>query len=170
MKSEAKQRQESPAGTTQQGPDSLKDTLTSKETAWQAIKFTLFSVSAGAVQILSFTVLTELTALPYWPRYLAALVLSVLYNFTVNRRYTFKSAANVPAAMLKVLGFYAVFTPLSTWLGSTAEKSGVNEYIVLGITMVCNLVLEYLYCRFVVYRGSMNTNVLAKKETSTKEL
>lgn len=142
----------------------LPDDLSPRQTVLQAIKFTLFSISAGAVQIAAFTLLTELTPLPYWPCYLVALALSVLYNFTVNRRYTFKSAANVPLAMLKVLGFYAVFTPLSTWLGSLAERNGVNEYIVLGVTMLCNLMLEYLFCRFVVYRGSMNTNDLAHKE------
>jgi putative flippase GtrA len=135
--------------------------LTTRQNVRQAVKFTLFSMSAGVVQAVSFTLLNELTGFPYWPSYLIALTLSVVYNFTVNRRFTFKSAANVPAAMLKVLGFYAVFTPLSTWLGNTAEQRGVNEYIVLGVTMVCNLLLEYLFCRFVVYRGSMNTNDLA---------
>jgi putative flippase GtrA len=133
--------------------------LTSKQTIWQICKFTLFSISAGLVQIGTFTLLNELTNLPYWPCYLVALIMSVLYNFTVNRRFTFKSAANVPVAMVKVLGFYAVFTPVSTYLGNRAEGSGVNEYIVLGITMVCNLITEYLFCRFVVYRDSMNTNI-----------
>lgn len=170
MESKETQRPGTPAERARQDQNSAPDVLSSRETAWQAVKFALFSISAGAVQVLSFTLLTELTSLPYWPCYLTALVLSVLYNFTVNRRYTFKSAANVPTAMMKVLGFYAVFTPLSTLLGSGAERSGVNEYIVLGITMVCNLVLEYLYCRFVVYRGSMNTNALAKKETAGKEV
>jgi putative flippase GtrA len=135
--------------------------LTPKQTAWQALKFTLFSISAGIVELGSFTLLNELTDVPYWPCYLIALILSVLYNFTVNRRFTFKSAANVPVAMLKILGFYAVFTPVSTYLGHRAEGGGINEYIVLGVTMVCNLVLEYLFCRFVVYRDSINTNDLA---------
>ncbi|MDR1353789.1 MAG: GtrA family protein [Treponema sp.] len=143
--------------------------LTARQNAWQAAKFTLFSVSAGIVQVVSFTLLNELTGFPYWPSYLIALILSVLYNFTVNRRFTFKSAANVPVAMLKVLGFYAVFTPLSTWLGNTANQRGVNEYIVLGVTMLCNLSLEYLFCRFVVYRGSMNTNDLAAPRSGAKD-
>jgi len=81
----------------------------------------------------------------------------VLWNFTFNRRFTFKSAANVPIAMAKVLGFYAVFTPLSTWLGDLAVDSGVNEYIVLAVTMICNLVLEFLFCKFVVYRNQEYT-------------
>jgi putative flippase GtrA len=123
----------------------------------QAIKFTLFSLSAGIIQIASFTLLNELCRLKYWPAYLTALILSVLWNFTLNRRYTFKSAANVPIAMMKVAGFYLVFTPLSTWLGAVAEGRGVNEYIVLILTMLSNFILEFLFCKFVVYRGTEDT-------------
>ena len=145
--------------------------MTTKENVLQAVKFTLFSASAGIIEAGSFTLLNEFTDFPYWPSYLIALVLSVLWNFTFNRRFTFKSATNVPIAMLKVAGFYLVFTPLSTWIGHLATNQGINEYIILGLTMISNLVLEYLFCRFVVYRGSMNTNDLAIKEknrTDTK--
>ncbi|AIO18776.1 GtrA-like protein [Candidatus Izimaplasma bacterium HR1] len=79
------------------------------------VKFFFFSVSAGLIQILSFTILHELFNLIYWPSYLVALILSVLWNFTLNRKFTFKSAANVPIAMMKVTVFYAIFTPLSLW-------------------------------------------------------
>lgn len=128
-----------------------------RKSLWQAIKFTLFSVSAGVIQIGSFTLLNELVEMPYWPAYLISLVLSIVWNFTLNRRYTFQSAANIPVAMAKVFGFYLVFTPLSTWLGHLAESSGINEYIVLGITMLSNFVLEFLFCKLVVYRGQEDT-------------
>lgn len=128
-----------------------------KSTLFQIIKFTLFSISAGIIQIASFTVLNELVKLSYWPTYLVSLVLSVLWNFTVNRRFTFKSAVNVPVAMMKVFGFYIVFTPLSTYLGYLAEGAGVNEYIVLIVTMLSNFVLEFLFCKFFVYRNQENT-------------
>ncbi len=124
---------------------------------WQAFKFLLFSISAGIIQTLSFTLLNELLKWKYWVAYLIALVLSIVWNFTLNRRYTFKSAANVPIAMLKVFGFYLVFTPLSAYLGQLAETSGVNEYIVLAVTMVSNFILEFLFCKFVVYRNQENT-------------
>lgn len=127
-----------------------------KRTVWQMIKFTLFSASAGIVQVGSFTLLEELCKWSYWPAYLTSLVLSVLWNFTLNRRYTFQSAANVPVAMAKVFGFYVVFTPLSTYLGHLAEQSGINDYIVLAVTMIANFVLEFLFCKFVVYRGQEN--------------
>ena len=140
--------------------------------ALQAVKFALFSASAGIIQVGSFTLLNELV-LPninienekimailsseYGVCYLIALILSVLWNFTFNRRFTFKSAANVPIAMAKVFGFYLVFTPVSTILGNMATGKGLNEYIVLAVTMVSNMVLEYLFCKLVVYRGQENT-------------
>ncbi len=128
-----------------------------RKTYFQAIKFTLFSISAGVIQVLSFTLMNELLAWRYWPSYLIALILSVLWNFTFNRRFTFKSAANVPVAMAKVFGFYLVFTPVSTYLGHLAETFGVNEYIILAVTMISNFVLEFLFCKFVVYRGNEDT-------------
>jgi len=136
--------------------------MKANNSVWQAIKFGLFSASAGIIQAGSFALLNELVQWDYWPSYLISLTLSVLWNFTLNRRYTFQSAANVPVAMAKVFGFYLVFTPLSTWLGQMAENAGVNEYIILAVTMVSNLVLEFLFCKFVVYRNQENT--LPKKE------
>lgn len=127
-----------------------------KKTWWQAAKFTLFSISAGVVQLGSFALL-ELCIKAYWIAYLISLLLSIVWNFTLNRAYTFQSAANVPVAMAKVLGFYLVFTPLSTWLGHAAEGRGVNDFVVLAVTMVANFVLEFLFCKFVVYRGKENT-------------
>ena len=127
-----------------------------KKPLWQAVKFTLFSISAGIIQIGSFA-LIELFIKDYWIPYLISLVLSILWNFTLNRRYTFKSAANVPAAMAKVFGFYLVFTPLSTWLGHLAETAGVNDYIILAVTMISNFLLEFLFCKLVVYRNKEDT-------------
>jgi len=121
------------------------------------LKFTLFSISAGLVQVISFTLLNELLHVSYWIAYLVALLLSIIWNFTLNRRFTFKSAANVPVAMAKILGFYAVFTPLSTYLGEVVERGGVNEYIVLIVTMLLNFVLEFLFCKFVVYKNKEDT-------------
>ncbi len=139
--------------------------LSKKENIFQAIKFTLFSISAGVIQAVSFALLHELTEVPYWPAYLTALVLSVLWNFTLNRSFTFKSAANVPIAMLKVFGYYCVFTPLSTWWGNAlTERAGWPDYLVLAGTMLINFATEFLFCRFVVYRNSINTNARARTQ------
>ena len=123
---------------------------------WQAVKFTLFSISAGAIQLGSFAIL-EIFIKDYWIPYLVSLTLSILWNFTLNRKYTFKSAANVPVAMAKVFGFYLVFTPLSTYLGALAEKQGCHDFLILAVTMLSNFVLEFLFCKFVVYRGNEDT-------------
>lgn len=123
---------------------------------WQAVKFTLFSVSAGIIQVGSFAVL-EIFIQDYWIPYLTSLTLSILWNFTLNRKYTFKSAANVPVAMAKVFGFYLVFTPVSTYLGTLAEKQGCHDFLILAVTMLSNFILEFLFCKFVVYRGSEDT-------------
>ena len=127
----------------------------------RAVKFTLFSISAGVIEIVSFSLLTELTVLPYWPCYLIALVLSVLWNFTFNRRYTFRSAGNVPKAMALVAAYYCVFTPLSTLGGKFLANLGWNEYLVTGLNMVVNFVTEFLYDKYVVFRGTVDTNSLA---------
>lgn len=123
----------------------------------RAVKFLFISISAGIIQVVSFALFNDLLSLGYWISYLTSLILSVLWNFTINRRYTFKSASNVKVAMLLILAFYAVFTPVSTILGNIAESSGVNEYIVLIVTMVLNFVLEFLYARLIVYRNSCDT-------------
>ena len=125
----------------------------------RSIKFVLFSISAGVIQVASFTLFEELLHLPHWLSYFVSLVLSVLWNFTLNRKFTFYSANNVKIAMLKVACFYIVFTPLSTWWTAylTGDAVGLNEYLVLALTMITNFVTEYLYDRFVVFGKSIDT-------------
>ena len=141
-----------------------------KKEFWRAVKFVLFSASAGIIEIVVFALLNELLRLPYWLSYLAALAASVLWNFTLNRKFTFQSANNVPRAMLQVALFYAVFTPLSTLLEHVlTEKLGWNEYLATGINMALNLVTEYLYDRYVVFRDSIDTNERAKKQAEEEK-
>jgi len=121
------------------------------------IKFFLFSVSAGVIQAISFTILFELIKFKYWPAYLIALILSVIWNFTLNRKFTFKSAANVPVAMGKILFYYAIFTPLSTWWGDALTNINWNAYLVLFITMFINLVSEFIVTKYYVYKDQINT-------------
>ena len=125
---------------------------------WRVVKFTLISVSAGLIEIGSFALLNEALHLPYWVSYLVALVLSVLWNFTLNRRYTFKSASNVPVAMLKVAAFYVVFTPLSTYLEHWYTETLMwNEYLATAANMALNFITEFLYQRFFVFGKSLDT-------------
>ncbi len=142
--------------------------LTSKENTAQVVKFVLFSISAGIIQVIVFTIMLELLHIAYWGSYLSALIASVIYNFTVNRRFTFKSANNIPKAMIQLGIYYAIFTPLSTWWGDALVGMGWYEYIVLGLTMVTNLVTEFCVNRFIIYRNSMNTRVPQEKEPTTQ--
>ena len=136
----------------------------------RAVKFALVSASAGIVEIVVFTIMNEFTGLRYWPCYLTALIASVIWCFTINRRYTFKSTKNVPRAMAMVFAFYLVFTPATTILGNyLAETLHWNEYLVTGINMALNLSLEYLYDTFIVYRGEMDNNDIAAKDKAKEQ-
>ncbi len=138
----------------------IKEFFASHRETLRAVKFTLFSISAGIIQIVSFALLNELLHLPYWLSYLIALVLSVLWNFTLNRRYTFRSDENLPVAMFKVACYYAVFTPLTTLLEhQLADRLGWNEYLVTAINMALNFVTEFLFQRYVVYGKSVDSAV-----------
>ena len=139
-----------------------------KETV-RVLRFVAFSISAGVIEMASFALLNEFTGWSYWPCYLIALVLSVLWNFTLNRQFTFQSANNVPKAMALVFLLYCIFTPVTTIFGNyLAETLLWNEYLVTLINMGLNLSTEYLYDRFVVYRGSMDTNKAAQKKKESK--
>lgn len=129
----------------------------------RTVKFVLFSISAGAIELGTFTVLYEVLHWEYWVAYLIALVLSVVWNFTLNREFTFRSASNVPVAMLKVAAYYAVFTPVTTLLGKYLEGTcGWDGMIVTLLNMLLNFVTEYLYDRFVVFGKSIDTNSRAQ--------
>ena len=135
----------------------------------RTLKFIGFSISAGVIEFVSFTLLNEFSGMSYWPCYLIALVLSVIWNFTLNRKFTFQSANNVPVAMAKVFAYYCVFTPLSTILGNyLAETAGWNEYLVTALNMVANFITEYLFDRFVVFRDSIDTNERAQKQSEAE--
>ena len=141
-----------------------------KKEVIRTIKFVLVSASAGIVELVVFTLMNELTGLKYWPCYLTALICSVIWCFTINRRYTFQSTKNVPRAMAMVLAFYAVFTPATTILGNyLAETLHWNEYLVTAINMLLNLSLEYLYDTFVVYRNEMDNNDIAAKKREKEQ-
>ena len=130
-----------------------------KKEVIRMIKFVFFSISAGLIELISFSILNELLRWPYWPCYLIALVLSVVWNFTLNRAFTFQSANNVPVAMMKVAAFYLVFTPVTTIGGNfLVENLGWNEYLVTLLNMALNFITEYLYDRFVVFGQSLDTN------------
>jgi putative flippase GtrA len=123
-----------------------------KQTVMQAVKYFLIAASAGIIQTLSFSLLEEVLHMPYWPSYLISLILSVVWNFTFNRKYTFHSTGNIPRAMLLTLVYYLIFTPLSTWAGDRLTASGWNDYLVFAITLIVNGVTEFLYQKYLVFK------------------
>ncbi len=140
----------------------------------RTLKFIIFSTGAGIIQTISFTLLNtcfpnESDAEGYGINYFISLVLSVLFNFTVNRKYTFKSANNVPVAMMKVGFFYLIFTPVSLWAGAYYVGKGVNEYVVFALTMLSNLILEFLYTKYIVYHNAIDSAVKKEDETQDEE-
>lgn len=145
-------------------------TLTRRQEVSKLFKFLFFSISAGLIQILIYTLLSEALQLTHWLAYLPALIASVLWNFTANRKFTFKSVSNVPIAMLKVSAYYLVFTPLSTWWVSALNNwrpiidVTLWEYVVLIGTMLVNFASEFCVYRFWVYRTSINTSEAGKRE------
>jgi putative flippase GtrA len=141
-----------------------------KKEIFRVIKFAFFSMTAGLIEFGSFALLETFSPFSYWPCYLIALILSIIWNFTLNRRYTFRSAANVPVAMLKVLAYYAVFVPVTTIGGNyLAETLHWNPYVVTLLNMSCNLITEFLFQRFVVFRKTLETNSLAARNRAKEE-
>lgn len=153
-----------------------------KKEILRTIKYTLIAMSAGIIQF-GLTALFNGIHLNNGLSYFIALVASVIWNFTINRKYTFKSANNVPKAMLLVFLYYLVFTPLSllfvAYLGDgiiIAEdvyviKNFLGWHWLIGfaINIFINFVTEFLFQKFVVFRNSIDTNDLAKKENENVE-
>lgn len=132
-----------------------------KQELLRALKFVLFSISAGVIQILTFTLLNEVIGWSWWPSHLISLALSVVWNFTFNRKFTFKSAVNVPKAMLVAFLFYVPFTPATVFGGQALVNIGWNEYLVEGLTMLLNFVLEYFYSKYVTFRNNIDTATIS---------
>ena len=119
----------------------------------QAIKFTLFSLSAGIIQVASFALFHDVLGWEsWWMSYLPSLALSVIWNFTFNRKYTFKPTGTVKRDMLLVAGYYLVFTPASALLGTWLEALGLHDWLIEILNMLLNFITEFLFQKFVVYR------------------
>lgn len=145
-----------------------------KQELWRFVKFALFSASAGLIETGIFYLLGLVPTFGYWACYLPALIASVVWNFTLNRRFTFKSAANIPVAMLKVFAYYAVFTPLSTILGHWLVEVRYSDFpaardIVYFATLLINFVTEFLFQRYYVFRGKIDTRVKRDTDAENKE-
>ena len=137
----------------------------------QFLIFTGFSISAGVIQFVSTGILSTWTGwIPYWSAYLIGLVLSVVWNFTFNRKFTFKAANNVPLAMGLVVIYYCAFTPLSTFgadaiVAAWQRAAGANwheayEMIITASMMILNFLTEFIWDKFVVFNAKVTDAIL----------
>lgn len=135
----------------------------------RAIKFLLFSISAGVIQFVSFALMDLIPDFDYVIKAYIALTLSVVWNFTFNRKYTFRSISNIKVAMFKTFCYYLVFAPLSIHLADIYLVKTLywNELIVTGCTMLINLITEFLFQRFFIYNNSLDSAI--NKDTTVSE-
>ena len=163
----------------------MSNKITQNKQLWQAIKFTLFSISAAVIQIISSSILklvldavVDANDVVVFIRpqptstFVAdtvGLALSIIWNFTFNRKFTFKAASNVPIAMLLAFLFYLPFYPFQIWYVAMVERGlesigGWGFVIGLGTCMIINFVLEFLWQKFVVFHKKATND--AEQETS----
>ena len=150
-----------------ESPGASDKKTTSKKSFIMILKFVCFSIGAGVIQLIVFTIFNEALHLSYWISYVIALACSVAFNFTLNRKFTFRAANNVPLAMFLAFLLYVPFAPYSAWLEDHLTNLGWNEYLVLIINMVQNLILEFLWYKFVVFRKN-NKDLTHNKVSSNK--
>lgn len=142
-----------------------------KQQLIQILKFTGFSISAGVIQFITTSTLSTWTGwIPYWIAYLIGLVLSVIWNFTFNRKFTFKAANNVPLAMALVTVYYCAFTPLSTfgadaivdaWQQSAGENWNADfELVITAGMMILNFITEFIWDKFIVFNDKVTEGIL----------
>ena len=130
----------------------------------QILKFTGFSISAGVIQLVSFGIMYDWTSwLPWWPAYLISVILSVVWNFTFNRKFTFKAANNVPLAMGLVIIYYCAFTPLSVFGGDAiaAQLPANLGMLVTFMMMLVNFVTEFIWDKLVVFNQKVTDKILS---------
>ena len=149
--------------------------LTRVQEIIKLLTFVGCEASAALVQIGVYTLLDVTTGWTYWQKYLPALIASVLWSFTANRKFTFKSVSNIPLAMLKVTIYYTIFTPVSTWWGDALAAQHwvispqAQGYVILIGTMLVNFVTEFCVYRFWVYPHSINSSAAGQREQSRYE-
>ena len=148
--------------TTEKQTENNAKSLSKKDQIIQFLKFLGFSISAGVIQILSFELLYNWIGWKvWWASYLISIILSVVWNFTFNRKFTFKSASNVPIAMTLVIIYYCVFTPISVFGGDALEGIGWNGTLVTFLMMVINFLTEYVWDRFIVFNEKITNKILS---------
>lgn len=148
-----------------QNPEKQDEQLRPKQQFFQFLKFLAFSLSAGVIQIVTFELLyTVIGWKSWWATYLISIILSVVWNFTFNRKFTFKAATNVPVSMVLALLFYVPFIPLSVFGGNALEGIGWNGTLVTLMMMVINFLGEFVWDKFIVFNEKVVDKIVKKRK------
>lgn len=164
-----------------------------KKKAKRFLKYAIIAISGGLIQLTAYIILSDaikldkhvsfdaiyqkqpwLTEIFYDPdtgktyglSYFIAVSLSVIWNFTFNRKYTFKSASNVPKAMLLFVLYYAFSIPFNCWAIVQLNKLVVfplSDKVILICIMLANGLPAFFYQRYVVFGRSLDTKHKKKK-------
>lgn len=142
--------------------ESVKPKLTKKQQFLQLLKFTAFSLSAGIIQFLLQSTLFDWThVLTYWQAYPIALTASVIWNFTFNRKFTFKASSNVPIAMVLVVIYNLLIVVPFAILGEYLVQLWGDAYgmLVTVLLLLFNFVTEFFWDKFVVFNDKLVTKI-----------
>ncbi|WP_423190547.1 GtrA family protein [Alkalibacterium sp. f15] len=85
------------------------------------IDYFLFGLVTSSISILSFYVLNEIVGWHYLVANIVAVILSILFSYTVNKRYVFKTHTKTRKAFVKEFVFFVLFR--ST--GAAADMLGL---------------------------------------------
>ena len=143
----------------------LETKPTKKQQFFQFVKFTLFSVSAGVIQLLSTTILHQWTGWLsnyYWLAYIIGLTLSVIWNFTFNRKFTFKATNNVPLAMALVILYNCIIVVPLAFGGDALVNLWGEQWgiLVTAISLLINFITEFFWDKFIVFKRAVTDRIL----------
>ncbi|MDO5025763.1 MAG: GtrA family protein [Trueperella sp.] len=140
------------------------------ETQLQAVKFTLLSGTAAVVEAGSYALFLALDLMPVSWAQAISVALSVLWNFTLNRKFTFKSTGNVPFAMLLVSLFYVAYIPISSVLAGLMDDAGMHPAVIKIIWLLINFVGEFIWWKYVVFGiGERWLDSITKRKAAKNE-
>ena len=138
----------------------------------QFLQFVVVSLGAGVIEYATFALMTWIV--PDNKTMLVAaevtsVVLSCLFNFTVNRKYTFHSSSNIPLGMLLYGVYYAFLaTPAGVWFLLFLTQGGMHELLAKAVKMLVNFIFDYLFCKFILFQAADKVLHYVKRKLGLK--
>lgn len=133
--------------------------------------FLYFSLGAGVIKLVSFLLLSLIDSGHGAVLVLAeivSVVLSGLFNFTWNRKFTFRSTNNIVPGMF-LYGLYSLIaTPAVASFIVDLTRRGWADWLAKAMKMALHFILDSLYCKFVIFRQVKERASVRKKGFDTK--